>query len=94
MNRKLLLFCCATLPLFFLFNILQSYRVQEVERRVVEKESQQKDWIEKNNRLLTGIAILSSPARIEKLAQEMRLEFPASSQVIKVEFKKGKGTNG
>lgn len=88
MNRKILLFCALTLPVFILINIVQSYNFEQHRREVSALEKEQKVWMEKNKRMLAGIAILSSPARLEKLAREMGLRPPAQDKVIKVQLAK------
>lgn len=94
MNRKVLLFCALTLPVFFLVNVYQSYRYEEFRRDILAKEKQQKIWIEKNKQMSTGVTIMSSPARIEKLARDLNLEQPQSKQVLKVQFAPKKDSDG
>jgi hypothetical protein len=57
----------AFLSLFFL-NTWQGFRYQELEREVAGLEQEQKNWLEKNKKVIAALAVLSSPARIESLA--------------------------
>jgi len=92
MNRKLLLFCAATLPIFLLATIVQAVQFQDLERDVVMKEKQQAAWVEKNKKVLAGVTVLSSPDRIEELAQkDPGLEPVGPEKTLKVRFQSGQG---
>ncbi len=92
MNRKLLLFCAASLPIFLLATIVQAVQFQDLERDVVLKERQQAAWVEKNKKVLAGVTVLSSPGRIEDLAQkDPGLESVGPEKTLKVRFQSGQG---
>jgi hypothetical protein len=57
----------AFLTLFFL-NTWQGYRCQTLEREVQVLEREQKEWLEKNKKVIAALAVLSSPERVVRLA--------------------------
>jgi len=87
MNRKLLLFCAATLPIFLLALVVQAIQYQDLKRTVVVKERQQDEWVEKNKKALAGVTVLSSPQRIETLAErDPGLQAVGADHTVKVQF--------
>jgi hypothetical protein len=59
----------AFLSLFFI-NTRQGFRYQELEREVRGLEQEQKNWVEKNKKVIAALAVLSSPERIRTLAED------------------------
>jgi cell division protein FtsL len=77
--------------LFFL-NTWQGYRYQELEQEVGNLELEQKDWLEKNKKVIAALAVLSSPERVEALAvDKLGLKPLTAEDVIKVNIKGGRG---
>jgi cell division protein FtsL len=77
--------------LFFL-NTWQGYRYQELEQEVGNLELEQKDWLEKNKKVIAALAVLSSPERVEALAADkLGLKPLKAEDVIKVNIKGGRG---
>jgi len=64
-----ILMILAFLSLFFL-NTRQGFRYQELERDVRMLEQEQKNWLEKNKKVIAALAVLSSPERIRSLAED------------------------
>jgi cell division protein FtsL len=64
----LLYFLVLTIPLFLGFSAWQSVRFQETEKNVRRLEAIQESWVVSNRKLIAGIAVLSSSARIERVA--------------------------
>jgi hypothetical protein len=56
------------LSLFFI-NAWQGFRYQELERGISGLEQEQKNWLEKNKKVIAALAVLSSPERIRALAE-------------------------
>jgi len=54
----------------FFINTRQGFRYQEVERGVRGLEQEQKNWLEKNKKVIAALAVLSSPERIKSLAED------------------------
>jgi cell division protein FtsL len=79
------------IALFFL-NTWQGYRYQELGREVDNLELEQKDWLEKNKKVIAALAVLSSPERIEALAvDKLGLKPLKPEDVIKLSFEGGQG---
>jgi len=64
----LIYFFMLSIPVFLGFAAWQSVRYSELEKNVRHLEAVQEDWVENNRRLIAGIAILTSSARIEQIA--------------------------
>jgi hypothetical protein len=87
MNRKLLLFCAATLPLFLGAVVVQAIQYQDLKRDVAAMEKEQDVWVEKNKKVLAGVNVLRSPERIETLAeQDPGLTVVGADKTVKVKF--------
>jgi cell division protein FtsL len=87
-RRYIALACVIVLPVALFLNVWQSFRYERLEREVAQLEEQQRDMIEENKRLIAGIAVLRSPARIQSLAEtELELErgFPARTVYVRME---------
>lgn len=83
----ILLFMAITMPVLVFMNIWQVYQYQVLEDEIAELESIQRDWLEKNKRMIGGISILRSPGRIETLAlKELDLEEIDFSRIISVKI--------
>ena len=68
MRRTFRLLLIITIPAFVFVNIYQTYVYQSVGQSVALLESHEKSWLEQNKRVVAGIAVLSSPARIDQIA--------------------------
>ena len=85
MKRKWLLVLICTVPLFVFMNVYQVYRYRAVKMEIRFLEAEQKDLLENNKRILAGIGVLKSPARIDKLASEdLGLEKVHSGKTIRI----------
>lgn len=63
-----ILMILAFLSVFFL-NTWQGFRYQGLERQIEGLEQEQKNWLEKNKKVIAALAVLSSPERIKSLAE-------------------------
>ena len=70
MKGKLRLLLLATVPFFVFINVYQTYRYQTVQRSIAALLSQQKNWLEENERIIAGVAVMGAPERIERIAKE------------------------
>lgn len=87
MNRRMLLICAATLPLFLAAVVVQTIQYQDLKTQVAAQQKEQESWIEKNRRILAGVTVLSSPERIDRLAQQdPGLQQTPANQTLKVHF--------
>ncbi|MDR2133992.1 MAG: septum formation initiator family protein [Treponema sp.] len=93
MKRYLFLyFMVLTIPLFLGFNAWQSNRYIGLQREIKRLEEAQAEWVESNRRLIAGIAVLSSPERIEHIArQDLGLSKKKPEDVLQVKIGEGKG---
>jgi cell division protein FtsL len=70
-TKKILFIVAAcTVPVFFFVQVLTAYHYQSLEREVSALEKEQKDWFEKNKKIIAGISVLRTPERIEKIARD------------------------
>lgn len=77
----------AVIALFFL-NTWQGFRYEQLKRSVRELEIEQKDWLERNKKVIAALAVMSSPARVEALArQRLRLRTLQAGEAVKVVIK-------
>jgi cell division protein FtsL len=67
-------------------NTWQGYRFEALKRNVQQLEAEQRDWLEQNKKLVAAVAVLSSPQRIQRLAEGQlglkKLERSAVSTVL------------
>jgi cell division protein FtsL len=93
MRRYFYLYCIAlTIPLFLGLNVWQSNRYANLKQEIDRLEQAQADWVESNKRLIAAIAVLSSPERIEHIAQnELGLRKIRPEDVLQVKIEGGKG---
>jgi cell division protein FtsL len=49
-------------------NTWQGYRFEALRRHMQQLESEQRDWMEQNKKLVAALAVLSSPQRVERIA--------------------------
>ncbi|MDR2433639.1 MAG: septum formation initiator family protein [Treponema sp.] len=86
MRRYVVLYAVAlTIPLFFALTIWQSNRYAALKQEIKRLEEAQADWVESNKRLIAGIAVLSSPERIEHIAQnELELSKIKPEDVLQI----------
>ena len=64
-----LLFLVLCLGAALFLNTWQGYRYEKLRRDVQNLEAEQRDWLEQNKKLVAALAVLSSPERIETIAQ-------------------------
>lgn len=85
MKKKIALILICTVPALVYLNVWEVFRFEELKSSVRELEGEQEEWLEKNKRKITGIAVLNSPARIDMLAQEeLQLEKTGAGDIIRI----------
>ena len=70
MKKALLLLLAVSIPILLGVKVWQVQRTQALLDRLDSLDQQQREWLERNKKLLSAIAVFRSPARIEKLAKE------------------------
>lgn len=71
MKRCLTLVVILSIPVFVFVSIYQYYTYTTLEEEVSRLEEVQDEMLEKNKRVVAGIAVFNSPQRIAKLAREV-----------------------
>jgi hypothetical protein len=88
----LLYFLALTLPLFFGISLWQSGKYAALQREVRGLEVIQEEWIEGNKRLIAGIALFSSPDRIEHIAvEELGLMRKQPEEILQIRIENSRG---
>ncbi|HCM25255.1 MAG: cell division protein FtsL [Treponema sp. GWB1_62_6] len=93
MRRRLFLYSLViTIPLMLGLDSWQATRYARLESQLRKLESEQRDWLESNKKLIAGIAILGSAERIERIAlQELGLRKAKPESVLHVRVQRSKG---
>ena len=85
MKKIILFFVACTVPVLLFLNTWQMYRYVDLKNEVINIEKEQKEWLEKNKKIIASIAVLRSPERIEMIAKdELGLEKINSRRVTKI----------
>ena len=69
MKRFFAALLIATVPLLLFSTVRQAARFQVLRAEALRLEALQQDWIEQNRKLLSGISVLSSRARVDEAAR-------------------------
>ncbi|MDR3123758.1 MAG: cell division protein FtsL [Treponema sp.] len=87
-----LYFLALTLPLFLGVSVWQSRKYAALRREVRRLEVIQEEWIESNKRLIAGIALFSSPDRIEHIAvEELGLTKKQPEEIVQIRIENSRG---
>ncbi len=70
MRKILIALMILSIPLSVFLSVYRVYSYQSLERKVENLKEEQADLFERNKRMIANIAIVSSPERIEKIAEE------------------------
>jgi cell division protein FtsL len=77
------------IPGLLALDSIQGRRFTTLEREVTQLEKKQVELVESNRKLITGISVLSSSDRIEKIAEkELGMRKAESSEIVRIEMKK------
>jgi cell division protein FtsL len=69
-KKIVFIIAACSVPVFFFVQVLTAYQYQSMEREVRTLEKEQKEWFEKNKKIIAGISVLRTPERIEKIARD------------------------
>lgn len=93
-KRVLIIICVIAIPIALFFNVWQSYRYAELSAELDQLETAQREAFERNKRLIAGIAVLRSPGRVARLAEEqLGLSRGFPDRFVHVEVVKGERSN-
>jgi cell division protein FtsL len=96
MKRRILLYAIAlTIPLILGLDSWQASRYAHVDAELRLLETEQREWLESNKRLIAGIAVLGSSERIERIARdELGLRKAAPESVLQIGIERRRGVDG
>ncbi|MBN1616694.1 MAG: cell division protein FtsL [Spirochaetales bacterium] len=90
MKKLLAVLLVVAIPLCLLCTVWQSSRYVSLESELSRMEKEQYEVIRVNNRLISGITILSTPERIEKVATEdLGMRKARADEILRIELKRG-----
>ena len=85
--RSLILLLVLSVPLMLFLYALQAKQYTELTKEVKALELKQEKLIEENKKLVSDIAILSSPDRIEKIAvEELGMHKAEKEDIVRVDM--------
>lgn len=78
------------IPAMLLGGVWQSTQYAELESEIRVLDERQYEIIAMNKRLVSGISVLSSPERIERVAvEDLGMRKAAPAEIMRIELKKG-----
>jgi cell division protein FtsL len=90
LKKTLAVLCTLAIPVLLFATVWQSSRYVFLESDAKALEKQQYDVISLNKRMISGITVLSTPERIEKIATtELRMRKAEPGEILRIELKKG-----
>ncbi len=89
MRRKIVCVILLIVPVLLFINGWQAYRYYDLKKNIEELERVQYELFEDNKKAIAAIAVLNSPARIAKIAEELGMEKAEVDRIIRVVFQKG-----
>lgn len=84
MNKWLLWLMALVTPLMLLLQVTQAYEYRKLANELRRRETLIEQLQEKNRQLRIARAVLDSPQRIDRLAQELGLEVADSRHAVKI----------
>lgn len=77
----------ATIPTLLFFYAVQARKYTDLTKEVEDLEQKQEKLIEENKKLVSDISVLTSPKRIEKIAEEeLGMHKADSEDIVRVEM--------
>ena len=79
------------IPFFLFFAVWQGMEYSSLEAEVRQLEQEQYEVIDMNRRFISGITVLSSPGRIERLAvEELKMRKAETGEIMRIEMREGR----
>lgn len=96
MKRRIIFyFLVLTIPFMLALSAVQASRYRVVAEDLKTLDADQQQWLESNKKLIAGIAVLSSPQRIEQIARtDLGLKKKPPEQVLQIHIENGKRNDG
>lgn len=86
--KKIIALILLTVPVLLFLNARQVFVYDKVEEKVEALEESQREWLERNKRMIAGIAVLRSPERVEELArEELEVKKMDNRDLLRIEIK-------
>ncbi|MCK5152963.1 MAG: cell division protein FtsL [Spirochaetales bacterium] len=86
MNKLLLLIIVATVPGIIFLTVRQVYNYNQVDKEVHSLIMDQRELFEQNKRMVANLSILSSPGRIDELAENILELDKISIDTVRIEI--------
>lgn len=87
-NRILMYVSAVAIPLLLILATVQARSYEKLKREVEALEDRQVELVEENRKLISGISVLSSSQRIQKIAEEeLGMHRAESDEIVRVEMK-------
>ena len=91
MIKNLCAFVLLMMIFVFLFAMVwQSYQYSRLEREITRLERQQAQIVEDNRRMISGITVLSTPERIQRVAvEELGMRKAETHEITRISISRG-----
>lgn len=87
-NRILMYVSAVAIPLLLILATVQARSYEKLKKEVEALEDRQVELVEENRKLISGISVLSSSQRIQKIAEdELGMHRAESDEIVRVEMK-------
>lgn len=78
------------IPVLLFSIVWQSHRYTSLEREIVRIEREQQLLVEENRRMISGISVLSTPERIQRVATEdLGMRKAETYEIMRISISKG-----
>lgn len=91
-RKLLLLFLVATVPGIIFLTVRQVYNYNQIDREVNSLIKNQRELFEQNKRMVANLSILSSPGRIDGLAENILELQKTTANTIRIELDTKRGS--
>ncbi len=86
--RKIFFFIIVlSVPVLLFMNVNQSFRYERLATEIDSFELEQKEWLEENKKMLSTYSVFSSPARVQKITEnlpELSTADPGQSIIVNI----------
>jgi len=86
MKKLLLLFLVATVPGIIFLTVRQVFTYNRIDKEVRSLILDQRDLFEQNKRMVANLSILSSPGRIDLLAEDILKKKKKSIDTVRIKI--------
>ncbi len=84
-EEKLWLLAAVTIPLFLFFSLWQVFRFEKLKAEIAVLNEQQNEWFDANRKLVSSVAVYSSPERISRIAEgRLKLSRDEERDIVRI----------